>query len=218
MFLLFNVTYITMEQKTLIVGLVMLLVGLGGGYALKSNEESTYGSKPRSAERGHMMADGTMMGQSIDQHFIVQMIPHHEGAIEMAKMALERSKRPEMLSLANDIIEAQTREINDMTSWYKEWFGSAPPEGGMGMGGRGGGMMHMGGMTGDLDDLKATSDAEFDRVFIQQMIPHHEMAVMMASMLAASTERDEMKTLADNIITSQSREIEMMRSWLVAWY
>lgn len=206
-----------MEQKTLIVGLVMLIIGVGGGYALTGNGSEARGPGAR-AERGHMMGDGSMMGQNIDQHFIAQMIPHHEGAIEMAKLALERSKRPEMLSLANDIIEAQTREINEMTGWYTSWFGSAPPEGGIGMGGRGGVMMHMGGMTGDLGDLNAASDAEFDRVFIQQMIPHHEMAVMMASMLAASTERDEMKQLADNIITSQSREIEMMRGWLKTWY
>lgn len=207
-----------MEQKTLIVGLVMLLVGLGGGYLLKGNDAGGYGPGPRSGERGHMMGDGSMMKQNIDQHFIAQMIPHHEGAIEMAKLALERSKRPEMLSLANDIIEAQTREIREMTGWYTSWFGSAPPQGGIGMGDRGGGMMHMGGMTGDMDDLKSASDTEFDREFIMQMIPHHEMAVMMGSMLAASTERDEMKILADNIITSQSREIEKMREWLDAWY
>ncbi|MBI4088465.1 DUF305 domain-containing protein [Candidatus Kaiserbacteria bacterium] len=171
-----------------------------------------------------MMPSGNMMAQNIDQHFIVQMIPHHEGAIEMAKVALERSKRPEVISLANGIIEAQTREINDMKSWYQSWFGSAPPEGGfparqsLGAGGgmMGGGMM--GGMTGDTDELARVSDAEFDREFLSQMIPHHEMAIMMAGMLQATTDRAEMKTLADNIITSQSREIEMMRGWLKSWY
>ena len=79
-------------------------------------------------------------------------------------------------------------------------------------------MMHMDGMSGDSDALASVSDAQFDREFIDQMIPHHEMAVMMASMLAASTERDEMKVLADQIITSQSREIDMMRSWRASWY
>ncbi len=181
----------------------MLIVGLGVGYVF-----SGFQAAPRAAE--HMVPTGGMMSQNIDQHFIVQMIPHHEGAIEMAKIALQRSKRPEMLSLANDIIEAQTREINDMTSWYQSWFGSAPSQGGMGM--------VMGGMTGDATELRSASDAEFDREFISQMIPHHEMAVMMASMLQATTDRTEMKTLADNIITSQSREIEMMRSWLKSWY
>lgn len=204
-----------MEKNTLLVGIVLLLVGIGGGYMLGSRTST-------SAPMGqHMMGDGSMMGQNIDQHFIVQMIPHHEGAIEMAKVALERSKRPEIISLANGIIEAQTREINDMTSWYQSWFNSAVPEGGMPApyGTEGSRMgMHMDGMTGDTGDLSTVASADFDREFIDQMIPHHEMAVMMASMLQATTDRAEMKTLADNIITSQSREIAMMRSWRASWY
>ncbi|MSU73547.1 DUF305 domain-containing protein [Candidatus Kaiserbacteria bacterium] len=159
---------------------------------------------------GHMMPNGSMMGQNIDQHFIVEMIPHHEGAIAMAKIALERSKRPEMLSLAQGIIEAQEKEIADMRGWYQSWYGSTAPAGGMGM--------QMGGMTGEPDVLKSVSDAEFDREFIKEMIPHHEMAVMMGQMLQASTERSEMKQLAENIITSQSNEIETMRGWLRLWY
>lgn len=197
-----------MEQNKLIgTFIVVLFIGVGIGYVL---------GKPASvqAPMAHMMPDGSLMGANIDQHFIVQMIPHHDGAIEMARLALEKSKRPEMLSLAQGIIEAQEREITDMKSWYQSWYGSTPPEGGMGHGG----MMHMDGMTGDMEVLRAASEADFDRLFIQQMIPHHEMAVMMADMLQAGTARTEMKTLADQIITSQSREIDMMRSWLEAWY
>lgn len=205
-----------MEKNIIVVGLIFFLVGLGSGYTLKGGEGGGNGMDNRGGG-GHMMADGSMMRQGIDEYFIVQMIPHHEGAIEMARVALTRSKRPEIVSLANAIIEAQAREIENMTTWYTTWFGSTPPEGGIGMD-QGGGMMHMGGMTGELDDLSAASDAEFDRVFLTQMIPHHEMAIMMASMLAATTERSEMKQLADNIKKSQAREIEMMRSWLESWY
>lgn len=82
----------------------------------------------------------------------------------------------------------------------------------MGHGGMG---MQTMGMEGDLDKLKSAPD--FDLEFITQMIPHHEMAVMMARMLSASTERKEMQKLADDIITSQSKEIEMMKSWYDAW-
>ena len=192
-----------MERNTLVIGLITLIVGLGVGYVAWGNNLTGTG--------GHMMADGSRMGQNIDQHFIVQMIPHHEGAIAMAKLALERSKRPEILSLANGIREAQQSEINDMKEWYQSWFGAVPPEEGMGMG-------HMDGMEGDMAALESASAAECDRKLIEQMIPHHEMAIMMAQMLQASTERGEMKTLADNIITSQSREIDMMRSWLKSWY
>jgi uncharacterized protein (DUF305 family) len=199
------------NTNNLIIGTVVLIAGIAIGYSLAG------GFTARNAGP-HMMGDGSTMSSGIDQHFIVQMIPHHEGAIAMARVALERSKRPEILSLAQGIIEAQEKEINDMTLWYKNWFGSTPPKGGFGMGSGGMGMMQMGGMTGDTDELSRVPDAEFDREFILQMIPHHEMAVMMASMLDASTNRGEMKQLADNIITSQSREIDMMRSWLESWY
>jgi uncharacterized protein (DUF305 family) len=194
-----------MEKNTIGISVGMLLVGVFIGYVAFGDG---LGSR---AGGGHMMGNGAMMSQNVDQHFIVQMIPHHEGAIEMAHIALEHSKRPEIISLANGIIDAQTREIEDMTGWYEDWFGATPPSGGMGG-------MHMDGMSGDVQDLQAASEAEFDRLFINQMIPHHEMAIMMASMLAATTERDEMKQLADNITTSQAHEIDMMRSWRDAWY
>src|SRR3990167_3325625 len=196
-----------MQKNTIIIGLLLLVVGLGVGYTLGGDRTSIVGN--------HMMPDGSMMGQNIDQHFIVQMIPHHEGAIEMARVALERSKRPEILSLAQGIIEAQTREINDMTSWYRSWFGATPPAGNTGMPAHqslGDGGMRMEGMEGDLDELLVAAD--FDKEFLSQMIVHHEMAVMMAQMLAAGTERPEMDQLAENIITSQTQEIEMMRGWL----
>lgn len=192
-----------MKNTIVIVGAVTLIVGLGIGYMAWGNSTASTGS--------HMMPSGSMMSQNIDQHFIVQMIPHHEGAIEMARVALERSKRPEVLSLANGIITAQQKEIADMHVWYQSWFGTAPSAGGMGT-------MHMGSMEGDTAVLASISDADFDREFLEQMIPHHEMAIMMAQMLQSSTERSEMKTLADNIITSQAREIEMMRDWLTSWY
>lgn len=166
---------------------------------------------------GHEMPGGYMMSQNIDQHFIAQMIPHHEGAIAMARVALERSARPEIRSLAEGIIAAQEQEIADMQNWYEAWFGSAPSRGDVNTSGAGRGM-YMGGMEGDLTALSSVPASGFDREFILQMIPHHEMAVMMAGMLSVSTERAEMRELADNIITSQSREIQMMRSWLVDWY
>lgn len=160
---------------------------------------------------------GMMNQGNIDQHFIEEMIPHHDGAIAMAELALERSKRPEIISLSNGIIEAQKSENEQMKEWYASWFGGEPSNSsGMGgMMGHGDTGMHMMSMEGDLDALGTAQD--FDLEFISQMIPHHEMAIMMARMLLASTDRSEMKELADNVITSQSREIEMMRSWYQAW-
>ena len=213
-----------MENKQLTIGVVGLIVGIlltafvypGWGYGARGNWGMMNSQR-------NMMTGGNVMG-NIDQHFIEQMIPHHEDAIAMAKIALERSERAEILSLANGIIEAQEREIVEMREWYKEWFGREVPEGnavstpGHMMGGMMEGGMH-GGMMGDTSDLLRLQNAgDFDKAFIEEMIPHHQMAVMMAQMLAASTSRSEMRELADQIITPQNREIEMMRDWYNTWY
>ena len=199
-----------MQTNTIIVAIGALVIGLVLGYsALPSMFSSSTGM-------GNGMTQA--LRSNIDRHFIDQMIPHHEGAIEMAELALEKSARPEILTLAEDIIDVQTREINDMTTWYREWYGSTPVSGSMGMPAHqslGDGGMHMEGMEGDLDELMAAPD--FDKEFLSQMIVHHEMAVMMAQMLAAGTERKEMQTLADQIITSQTQEIELMENWLATW-
>jgi uncharacterized protein (DUF305 family) len=136
--------------------------------------------------------------RSVDQHFIVMMIPHHDGAISMAELALVRSKRPEIIALAEQIKTSQTAENTQMRSWYRQWYGTEVPAwtaAGMGMGmGQG-----MPGMATSLDAL--THAPDFDRAFIEQMIPHHRMGVMMAAMVKA-----------------QREEIDQMEQWYRQWY
>lgn len=186
---------------------------------------------------------GMMMGQP-DQHFIVMMIPHHEGAVAMADLALSRAKHPEIKKLAAAIKTTQTQEIEEMRTWYKQWYGTDVPtwQPGMGMGmgrnrnnrfvqpqanntrpfrglGMGRGQMGcrgMGGMGTDLSALENVTD--FDREFIEQMIPHHRMAVMMATKLINNSQRPELRNLAQSIITSQTAEIEQMEQWYQSWY
>lgn len=153
---------------------------------------------------------------ALDRHFIEQMIPHHEGAIAMANLALEKAKRPEIKALAQAIVGAQESENQQMKSWYKDWFGKNVPKGSAMMGG----MMSQGGMhMGGSEDLTALQNAtDFDKVFIEQMIPHHQMAIMMARMLESGSEKPEMQQLAKNIISSQTKEIQDMQSWYSTWY
>jgi uncharacterized protein (DUF305 family) len=164
----------------------------------------------------------TMMqsSQSIDAHFIEQMIPHHEDAIIMAKLALTKATRPEVKTLAQNIITSQSEEINKMKAWYKAWFGKELPTGTAvmnqhGMMGNNG--MHMGTMGNESDIKRLDQATDFDKAFVEEMIPHHQMAVMMASMLKNGTIRPEMKQLADDIITAQTSEISQMREWLLNW-
>ncbi|MEK7612253.1 MAG: DUF305 domain-containing protein [Patescibacteria group bacterium] len=153
---------------------------------------------------------------TIDRHFIEQMIPHHDGAIAMANLALQKSKRPEIKTLAQAIVSAQESENQQMKNWYKDWFGKDVPKDSAMMGGmmsQGG--MHMGGSQ-DINVLKNADD--FDKEFIEQMIPHHQMAIMMARMLESGTARPEMLQLAKNIQTSQAAEIQQMQGWYAVWY
>ncbi len=153
------------------------------------------------------------MTNNIDKHFIEQMIPHHEGAIEMAELALELSNRDEIKILANSIIKSQSEEIDTMKKWYQSWYGTevpSDPEAGMGMGR---GMMH-GGMMGDGTDTASLKNAtDFDKAFLEEMIPHHQMAIMMANMLLQGTNRSEMKQLGQDIIDAQAKEIDQMQTW-----
>ena len=167
-----------------------------------------------------------------DQRFIVMMIPHHEGAIAMADLALNRAKRPEIRELAKRIKASQSQENAQMRTWYRQWFGgNAPAWGGsygrgvysgwggwMGMGsGCCGGMGNGMGMMGtDVEWLKNAPD--FDRAFIEQMIPHHRMGVMMASHAQWGTVHPELRMLEAAMVRVQSAEIEQMERWYQQWF
>ena len=181
---------------------------------------SNFGWRGMMGQRFASQNQMPMSGQ-IDAHFIEQMIPHHEDAITMAKLALTKAQHPEIKQLAEDIIDSQGQEIDQMKSWYQDWYGKEVPEGSQVMGQYGmmsGSGMHMGMMGNATDRQRLEQAADFDKAFIEEMIPHHQMAVMMASMLQRGTQRPEMEQLADDIITAQTREIDQMRQWYDAWF
>lgn len=186
------------NQNTTMMGMMGLRPGLGQNLNQGSN------------------ANASVM----DAHFIEQMIPHHEDAITMANLALEKSNRSEIRELAHNIIDSQSKEIGQMKEWYKEWFGRELPEGDEVMNVHGmmqGTRMHMGMMGSEADMKRLENASDFDKVFIEEMIPHHQMAVMMASMLKNGTAKPEMRQLADDIISAQTKEIDQMRDWYKNW-
>lgn len=67
-----------------------------------------------------MMLEGKT-GDSFDQAFLEMMIPHHEGAIDMAKLAQKNAGHAEIKKMANDIISAQQKEIDQMNAWLTAW-------------------------------------------------------------------------------------------------
>lgn len=166
------------------------------------------------------------MGMMDDQQFIIMMIPHHQSAIAMADLALTRAQHPQIKQLAENIKVSQSQEIKEMQTWYQQWYKTAVPKfNGHGMGGmmhgKGNGMMHGkgGGMMSMETDLTALRKAKnFDQAFIEEMIPHHQMAVMMSQHLIPNSTHPEMKKLAEAIITAQNKEIKEMQEWYQKWY
>ena len=157
------------------------------------------------------------MGQrSADAHFIAMMIPHHEGAIAMAELALQRSRRAEIRGLAERIRSSQSRENAQMRRWYRQWFGSDVPRwsrAGMGMGSG----MGMPGFGTRLEALRTATD--FDRAFLEQMIAHHRMGVMMASHAQwGMGGYAELRELEAAMVRVQSEEIEQMARWYQQWF
>jgi uncharacterized protein (DUF305 family) len=205
------------------VAVALIVVGLVGiaSLLILSGPATTAGDGLRGPGGGMGMADGGMgmfdggmggySGGGADAMFIEQMIPHHDDAIAMAELALERSQRPEIRQLAEDVRRSQTAENAQMRDWYREWYGSEVPEASGGMGMMGG----MGAMT-DLDALARADD--FDKEFLEQMIPHHRMAVMMTRMTGRAGGSEELRALADSMRREQTREIRMMESWYRDWY
>ncbi|MBI1863477.1 DUF305 domain-containing protein [Candidatus Microgenomates bacterium] len=204
-------------QKELLYGMIGLLVGVLVTTYVASNAFNTN-------NRGMMNMMGirsnTSMGNNLDRHFIEQMIPHHQDAITMADSALVKAEHTEIKTLAANIKKTQSAEITLMRTWYKTWYGTDVPQDADDEAGSGSqmmGQMH-GGMMGDNTDAKNLENApNFDKAFIEEMIPHHQMAVMMANMLLGGTQRPEMKKLAQDIITAQTAEISQMRQWHTAW-
>lgn len=139
--------------------------------------------------------------------FAQMMIPHHEQAVVMSDLALKISANPEILALATEIRDGQAPEIEQM----KSWLAGADSDSHAGHG------MSMDGMLSDaeIEKLSKASGTDFDRLFIEGMIGHHEGALSMLSIIDKS-ENAEAKALAKNILKSQSAEIITLKNLLVS--
>lgn len=211
------------QNNALVYGLVGAVIGgiLVWCITLSGVNTNRYGWKGMMGFNSQTTTNQNWTNTAIDRHFIEQMIPHHQDAITMAKVAQTKAQHSEIKSLAKNIIDSQRKEIQQMNDWYKAWFGKEVPsdtevmnQHGMM---RGSNSTHMGMMGDDTDTAILENSSNFDKTFIEEMIPHHQMAVMMANMLLQGTSRPEMKQLAQNIISSQTKEINEMRQWYKDW-
>ncbi len=159
---------------------------------------------------------------SADISFAQQMIPHHTQAIMMSDILLEKDNiNPQVVSLAQQIKDAQQPEIEQMQSWLKQW--GAPLEGqghnmdmGTSMAPGTSPMPSMMGMMSpeQMQQLRDAQGAEASRLFLTQMIEHHRGAIAMAKTEIQDGQSPEAIALARQIVTHQESEIARMQQLL----
>lgn len=142
-----------------------------------------------------------------DVTFVTGMIPHHQQAVEMSALVPERSTDPAVIKLAADVSAAQGPEIETMKGFLVQWHAGADT------GHEGHDMGSMDGMVDDstMAKLASLKGNEFDTLWLQSMIGHHEGAIKMANTEIADGANADAKRLAQQIVANQQAEVDQMK-------
>jgi uncharacterized protein (DUF305 family) len=182
----------------------------GGGMAGMNHDQMGHGSMGMGS--GGMARQMVMEnGKYSDERFIDAMVPHHQGAIAMAEVALKNAEHEEIKQLSRNIVSTQQAEIEELKALKKEEFGTSnvPMEMSQQQ------MKSMGVM---MDPQQRTNKEPFDKAFIDAMIPHHQSAIEMAQVALVNSDNPQIRELALDIASAQQREIEQMKQWRKEWY
>lgn len=199
-------------KKSRAFAAVAASLALGVVLSACSNGADTAEDQPTSSQ-SESAAVTSEEHNDADVEFAQMMILHHQGALEMAVLAEGRAQSEEVQQLASDIQFAQQPEIDLMTSWLETWGEESPSaEDDMD------GMDHSGGHTGMADDdqMQQLEDAgsEFDRMFLEMMIVHHQGAITMSEEEQANGLNQDALELAGKIVADQTAEIDTMEQLL----
>jgi uncharacterized protein (DUF305 family) len=197
-------------------GAAVLAAGLVFGACSSSSDHGSMGMTTTSTTASAAAIPADAEFNATDVAFAQGMIPHHAQAIVMADMALTQSTDPDVTKLATEIKVAQAPEIEQLTNWLETWGQPVPDSTGeSGVDHSMDGMM-MSGMMSDADmaRLENATGADFDTMWLEMMIQHHEGAISMARDEVAGGKYGPTKSMAESIITSQQIEIDAMTKLL----
>ena len=157
-------------------------------------------------------AESTAAFNDADVSFASEMIPHHQQAVQMARMAGDQATTPEVKKIATAIKSAQDPEIKQMSGWLSSWGKPVPSpnHSGHGMSEPMPGMMS----EEEMSELSKAKGSMFDRMWIQLMIKHHQGAVAMAKTEQTNGKDPASIALAKKIETAQTAEIATMQRLL----
>ena len=158
----------------------------GGGHGQMDHGQMGHGSMGMGSKG---MAKQMVMenGEYSDRAFIDAMVPHHQGAIAMAEVALKNAEHEEIKDLSRNIVSTQQSEIEELKSIKKVEFGTSnvPMEMSSGQM-RGMGMM--------MNPQRLTKQEPFDEAFIDAMIPRHHSAIEMAKVANENSDIPEIRS------------------------
>ena len=186
--------------------------------ALTGCAQSTVGSMPHNMPGMNHSSDPTGSAaasadvDSADRMFVVMMIPHHQQAIEMSDTLLAKDGvDARVRALAQQIKDAQGPEIEKMKGWVRDWgTAQSTPMMSGGAGGTGDGMMS----GSDMTALTSATGKDASKLYLQQMIVHHQGAVAMARSVLSDGRNSGVATLARGIVAGQTAEIATMQQIL----
>ncbi|OBG14029.1 DUF305 domain-containing protein [Mycolicibacterium celeriflavum] len=201
-------------MTSLIARLTTILTALAAALLLASCSSPASDGHTEHQQPEEPVISGEPAGFNADDvAFATNMIPHHKQAVELSALVPERSTNPEVKALAEQISAAQAPEIRAMEVLLVQW--NENPDSDTGHGGHGG----HGAMQGMVDDatmakLKSLSGPEFDTLWLQSMIGHHQGAIEMAQAELANGENVDAKRLAQTMVDTQQAEIDQMNRML----
>jgi hypothetical protein len=179
-------------SKFLALSLVIIffIAGLGIGYVL------TPGYKLEET----MAEDLGTADKYLDLRYINAMAAHHKGAINLGEQLKENTKRPELFTLANNILEGEPKLIKQLEEWKIAWFN-------------------------DTSEIKAGEtpnlgeyDVKFDLRFLNAIIAHHEAGIEMADEALHKSSRNEILNDADGVKTFLMNSIDDLKQMRLKWY
>jgi uncharacterized protein (DUF305 family) len=209
--------YLDQQQlKIKVLVLMVLFIHISGAsIAQKMSMSMPHHAEPAGRNIFLKMMDSMMVNMdqapkadSPGADFLQQMLPHHQGAIMMAKYELKHGRNAAMIQLAKSILAEQQTEIQQMNLLLKE-----PAElGKAGAAYRSAMAKTMNQMMEHLPAAKSLSDT--DRAFAAVMLPHHQAAVDMAKVVLRFSKNEHILAFAKQLISNQQVEIEQMSDYL----
>jgi uncharacterized protein (DUF305 family) len=139
--------------------------------------------------------------------FAAMMVSHHKGAVEMSKVEMDKGNNSELRAFAQKVIDDQNKEIAFMESFISKAPKTTSSNAADFQKALNGSMAAM------MSDSTPLYN-DIDKDFAAQMIPHHQSAVDMAKAYLAYGQESSLRTLCQNIVNSQTQEINWLKEWL----